>query len=115
METKTMKIGEHTVEVKEYITGKDQREYQGVLYGKMKLSADSLTIGNTVVPKEGNVTPKIDAIPADVLLELDTKMIELLVVSLDGDKQDLINRVDALRAEDYNTLIGELRLFFRSE
>lgn len=96
----------NVIEVFSYITGKDVREYQRALFGSLKLSTGGAEIN-------GVQTPKIDEIPASILLELDSKMIELLVVSVDGVKENVVEKVIELKAEDYNELINELRLFFR--
>lgn len=106
--TKTITTpSKHTVEVYEYATGKDQRAYQAVLYGGLKLKAD----GNMQLGEQ--IAPKIEDIPASILLDVDAKLVEIMVVSLDGDKTDVQARIEKLPADDYNFVVGELRGFFR--
>lgn len=107
-ETKQIKLkGGNVVEIWGYLTGKDLREYQKVFFEKLKLKTDGLQVG------ENAPAPKIEEIPASILVDLDSKMIELMVVSLDSDKTNLMTRIEELRAEEYNALITELRTFFR--
>lgn len=100
---------ERKVEVYEYITAKDQRAYQTVLYGLAKLNMDGGLQPN------GQVVPKIEEIPASILLDLDKMMCETLVVSVDGVKENIFDLISEFKVDDYNYLIGELRGFFRTE
>jgi len=106
--TKIIEVGKHRVEVWDYITGKDLREYQAVMYGALKLKADGIQVGD-------KVTPKVEEIPANLLLELDTKMVKLLVVSVDGNKADVVEQIENLPANEYNLIVGELRGFFLAQ
>lgn len=108
-ETKTLETpSKKVVEVQAYVTGKDQREYQAVLYSALKLKTDGIQLGE-------KVAPSITEIPAGILLELDKKAIELLVVSVDGNKENPFALIEELPAPDYNFIVGELRGFFRTE
>ncbi len=109
-ETKKLQTPNGTeIEVYSFITGKDQREYQGVLYSALKLKAEGLQLGSD------QVAPSITEIPAGILLDLDKKLIELLVVSVNGKKENIFSEIENMPAPDYDFIVGELRGFFRTE
>lgn len=97
------------IEVYAFITGKDQREYQSVLYSALKLKADGLQVGTD------QINPTVSEIPASILLDLDKKLIELLVVSVAGKKENVFAEIENMPAPDYDFIVGELRGFFRTE
>lgn len=112
--TKEVKTkGGHTVVIKSFLTGKEMKEYNGVLYEHLSVKAGKINLGEREVENEfvGNVSD----IPGSVLLALDDKMVELCVMSVDGKEGNVKEDLEALPANDYSEIIATLREFFRPE
>jgi hypothetical protein len=112
-ETKEIKTkGGHIVAVKSFLTGRERKEYDRVLYSKITVKPEGMKIGEDEVPEE--MVGNISEIPGDVLMALEDKMVELLVVSVDGIAENPKDKLENLPADDYGEVIRELRLFFRT-
>ena len=85
-ETKELKTpsGVHTITVKAYLTGVDRRAYRRTI-----LTIASEEKGKTV----------------DGVEEAENAMITQLVLAVDGSKEDIINQVLNMRADDYDFVI----------
>lgn len=98
---------QHKVEVWEYATGHDLREYQRALFSSLKLKPEGLQLGDQ------NPAGTVEAVPADVLVSLDEVAIKRMVVSVDGKKEDAEQAILDMRAEDYTFVVEALRGFFQ--
>ena len=99
--TKEIKVGENTVEIYTYATGREFNQIQSVYMEDAKV--------NIV----GNVT-KIDGFDPNSELKASTKAIELLVVSINGSKENVADQIQDLPYAEFdivmeavNELIGK--------
>jgi len=74
------------VVLKDYITGRDERDIQAVLFSGMK-------IGQT-----------LESIDPSVIAKSQDKAIEIVVVSVNGDTQDVVEKVLLLPREDFHVV-----------
>lgn len=96
-ETKTIETpGKHTVEVKTYLTYGEWREIQGVFLQGIKVGVNET--GDT----------NIDDINASLAFEAQNKLIELLVVSVDGKKEKVLDAVMGMSREDGEFIVREI-------
>ena len=97
-ETKTIitPVGKHKVVVRAWITGREQEEISRPLMECMKMSVKS-------------DTPEIEAQNAvGALEEVKHKKIETVVVSVDGNKEKVLDLVLDMRNTDFNFVIAEV-------
>jgi hypothetical protein len=95
-ETKEIKIGENTLVVKTYITGGEAREIEGVYLEGMQVSVDQ--DGKTIIP----------SVSADLARKAQDKTIEILVVSINGKSENILDSILELRKEEFDKVILEL-------
>lgn len=95
-ETRTIKIGDHSVVIKTYATARETQAVQGVYYA------------HTKVDIQGDTYKVTDFNPA-IKLEVEKEMIRQFVVSLDGKTEgDKVETALDWKSEDYSRLIDEL-------
>lgn len=94
-ETKELKVGEHIVVIKTYCTGREYNAIELVYLTGANVSRE----GAEVVVKGFNPT---------VEQEASQKAIEMLVVSLDGDANDILNRILDLPHPQYLEVVQAL-------
>lgn len=94
-ETKEIKVGEHTVVIKTYCTGREANEIEQVYLAGTKVSM----VGTT---------PTVDGFSPTVEQDANKKAIEVLVVSLDGTNDDLVNRILDLPNTEYVQIVAAL-------
>jgi hypothetical protein len=93
--TKTVKISDgRIVEIYTYITGRESREIQQIFLEGTKIHFDG--IGGTA-PSE---------IDASLAMKAQDKALELLVISLDGEKEKVVDKILDLPKEDYEKVVG---------
>ncbi len=88
--------GNHKVVIKTYATGREFNEIQNCYLKDAKL--------NVI----GGVT-KIEGFSPTSEFEATKKTLELLVVSLDGIAENLVDRILDLRVDDYNEIVEALK------
>ncbi len=97
-------VGKKSIEIKTYITGKEKRELTNVyLSGDIKFNAESQNIGG------------INAAIVDKAQDLALK---LIVVSIDGNAENIVETILNMRAEDYDFIVksvDELQKGFSEE
>jgi len=93
--TKKIKIGEHEVEVKEYITAGEKRRLRDVLLKGAELDFSG-------------GEPKIINFSSNAISEFEDVLIETLVVSVDGSKEKIKERVLEFKAEEFDELMKHL-------
>ena len=85
----------HTIEAKAYLTGRESRELQKAIYEDAEL--------------RGGQGGKMEAtMRASAIFRAQEATIRLLVIAVDGNKENPGEAVDNLRAEDYNSIIAAL-------
>lgn len=81
--------------LKEWITGREAKELRKVFLNAVELSASGTEIKST-------------NIKTSVIEEAENKALEMVVLSLDGDKENLIERLLDLPASDYQFIVAEV-------
>jgi len=89
----TLPISKKEVEIKTYITGRESREIRDVFLKEMKVSG----VGGEV--KEVN---------ASLQSEAENKAIKIIIVSINGDKNDILDKILDLPLRDYNFVMKEI-------
>ena len=96
-ETKTIETpSNQKVEIYTYITGGEHRQISNVFLEGMTFE----------VGEDGK--PKSNAIHADLTSKAQDKTIELLVVSVNGEKEGVLEKVLNLPKVDFDSVVGEL-------
>jgi len=103
IETKNIKtpIDKHDVVLKAWITGRDKRTLRNIFLGGMK-------IGNS-----GQAESKAE--PSKLIEEAEDRAMELIVVSVNGKKEKVIDAILAMKAQDYDFVIAEINKVHREE
>jgi len=94
-ETRKIKIGNHSVELKTYATARETQAIQGVYYANAKIDI------------QGDSYKVTDFNPA-IRLQVEKEMIAQLVVSIDGNAEDLVEKTLDWKADEYSELVAEL-------
>jgi len=95
MERETKEIitpNNHKVVLKTYITGREEREIRNVYLENIDVT------GNGAVKD----------IKADLVGKAENKAIELIVISVDGNKEKVVDLVLDLRKEDCNFIVEQI-------
>ena len=95
--TKEVKTAEHTVIVKTYCTGREFNEIEQVYLTGAKVNM----VGNEV---------HVDGFSPTIEQDANKKAIEILVVSLDGNSEDIVNRVLDLPHNEYLEIVNALSI-----
>ena len=107
-ETKTVKTPHgHEVVIKTYLTGREAEQVQQVLYTDIKMSMGDLASGKT----------EIKEIPAAAIIAQQRKALEVLLVSIDGSTENVLDRFLDLHSEDCDAVKDEVSTItnFRKE
>lgn len=94
-ETKPIEVGAHKLTIKTYLTGREHNELERVYLAGTKAKM----VNNEVV---------LDSFSPTIEEDSQMKAIELLVVDLDGDASDILNRVLDLPKNEYLRIVAEL-------
>lgn len=96
-------IGKHKVVLKEWITGREKREIRKPYLEGMKFSLE-----------EGKA--KTEEIDANALIEKsENKAIETIVVSIDDDKEKILEKILDMRDKDYEFIVDEINKITKGE
>jgi len=94
-ETRIIKTQNHQVEIKTYITAGEKRQLRDVLLKGMKVNM------------EGD-TPRISEFYPDVITEAENRAIEIVVVSIDGSKENILQRLLDFKADEFDQVMEEI-------
>ncbi|KKN17877.1 hypothetical protein LCGC14_0961360 [marine sediment metagenome] len=95
-ETKKIKTPNgHEVEIYTYLNGREQRAIDNILVEAFKIKVE-LTDSETEI--RNKITPELMAKQED-------KTIELMVVSVNGKKENLVDTILDMKSQDYNVAI----------
>jgi len=93
-EKRNLDIGGHSLEIFSYLTGKENRDYQAILMGSIKVDRDQ----------------NIDAsnINSETFFKAQDYLIKTIVVNLDGSGENVGERILELPATISNQIIAEI-------
>ena len=104
-ETTTFKTpGGHEVVLKTYLTAREANQLKAVLYKSINMSMSDLANGTT----------EIKDIPATALLEQEREALKTVIVSLDGNQENVAERLLDLRSDEYDAVIAEVNKVTKS-
>ena len=113
-ETKTFKlpVSGKTVMVKGYMTGYIDQEIQRIVLGANKAhlerEVDSDKAGDEMKAMQGQMKMVMDIDPT-VKLDADKKLIELMVLAIDGNTGDIVTQVLNLPKQDVDFIKAQLK------
>ena len=82
------------VEIKTYLTAKDEFEIERVLYDAAEI--------------KGGVVSELKGSKGEVMINMEKKLMEKAVVSIDGEKENIIENLLDMPAQDYNFVKAEV-------
>jgi hypothetical protein len=97
METKIIEtpVDKIKVELKCWLTGRDRRAIDSIFYGDLEIGI------------KGNA-PEIGGIKGGLYNKAQDKAIEIMVVSVNGNNEDVLNKVLDMKDEDFNFVLAEV-------
>lgn len=96
-------VGKHKVELKTWITGRESMKLNQAMMKHMKVNQDSLK----QIGQESKIEIESVDLP-NLTAELNTASIEIYVVSVDGNKENVLDIVLDMLEEDYNFVLAEI-------
>lgn len=91
--------GGNKVVVKTYLTGGEAEQIEDLFLAQSEIGEDQ----------------KVSFNVKSVVRDANHKLIELMVVSLDGDEKNLLARLLELKADDYRAVVNELNGIYRPQ
>lgn len=85
------------IEIYAYLTGREQRDIDAILINEM-MGEVNMETGK----------PSVNTDLGEAQKKQEDKMIELMVVSIAGGTEDILNKILDMRAEDYKEVIDQL-------
>ena len=82
------------VEIKTYMTARESNALRQEIWGKLNLNI-----------QDGKVA---DTIPGSVLYEQERKTLEIMIVSVNGSTEQILDRIDDLPQDDYQFILAEV-------
>ena len=97
METKTIEtpIGKQKVELKCWLTGRDRRAIDSVFYEDVKIGM----VDNK---------PDVDGFKGSLINKAQDRLLEVIVVSVDGVTEGCLDKVLEMREDDFNFVLKEV-------
>jgi len=92
-QTKILTVGEHQVEVNTFITGRELREIESAMMDKLEM-------------KQKGGEQEISGFRGSMLVDRENAQIKAVVVSIDGTKENIIERVLDLPASEYKQVMA---------
>lgn len=96
--------GGHEVVLKTYLTAREANQLKQVLYKSINMSMTDIASGKT----------EIKDIPATALLEQEREALKTVIVSLDGNQENVVERLLDLRSDEYDAVIAEVNKVTKS-
>ena len=99
-----------TRETKEFVTpvGKNKIVAYSYLTGREKRAISDVFLRSTKFSMDENQKIKTDSVDATLTNKSRDRAISLIVVSVDGVKEDVVNKILDLRNEDYEFVVAEI-------
>lgn len=92
--------GSHTVVLRTYLTGKELRALNEIMYANLKINPS-----DTAEALTGKLS--LGEIPMSFMIPQQQKMLEFLVVSVDGDTTTPLEKLDELPESELNAVLAE--------
>jgi len=93
--TQELTIGDHTFTVKTYATAREAHDIQAVYFAGAKVD---------VVGQE----PRISEFNPNVQWDVQCKMVEVMVLEMDGTKENIVQRAEGMLPEEFEELTSTL-------
>jgi hypothetical protein len=98
-ETKTITTPDgKAVVVNTYLTGRESNQLKEILYAGLKMGMSDISAGIT----------EIKDIPASLLLDQEKKALEMLVVSIDGATDGVVEKLLDMKDTEYQFIVSEI-------
>jgi len=94
-------VGNHKVRIKTWLTGRERRAIRGIIFENVNLSSELLE------GKEEDIKPKYE-LGAEVIQKMQDKAFESIIEEIDGNKEDIVNRVLNMHEKDYDFIVKEI-------
>ena len=94
LETIETPVAKHKVEIKKYLTGRDRRALRAVYLDKSEV-------------KLGKEKPEF-ALSGKIVEEAENKAIEIVVIAIDGNKENILNTILDMRDKDYEFVMQKI-------
>jgi len=96
-ETLTIKtpIGGHEVMLKAWLTGRERRAFTSIFLKDTEITASGQT-------------PQVTGLKGTIIEEAENLAFTTVIVSIDGDKENIIDRVLDMHANDYQTIVEKV-------
>ena len=91
-------VGKQKVVIKTYLTGRERREINAPFLSHAEISADAVA----------GATPSIKGIKGSIIAEVQNITFNLIVVEIDGNKENIADRILDMREEDFNYIVSEI-------
>lgn len=95
-ETREISVGGHVIVLNTYITGRESRAIEQSMYDKLHLS-------------QRNGEQEISGIKGSVIIEREDAQIKAVVVSIDGNSENIVERLLDFASEHYDEVLTEVR------
>jgi hypothetical protein len=89
----------NTVVLRTYLTGKESNELKGLMYADLKINATDATSGKV----------SLADIPAAFMIAQERKAMGFLLVSVNGDSNAPLEKLEALPESEYNAVLAEVQ------
>jgi hypothetical protein len=89
--------GNHTIVLRTYLTGKESRALNEIMYQNLKINPADANSGKL----------SLGEIPMTFMIPQQQQMLEFLVVSVDGDTNAPIAALEELPETEYNAVLAE--------
>ena len=96
------------VALRTYLTGKESNELKAIMYADLKIDATDAASGKVALAD----------IPAGFMIAQEKKLMDFLVVSVNGDTSAPIDKLEDLPEAEYNAVLAEvqkIRVPFKTE
>lgn len=95
--------GGHSFLLKSYLSGREAKQIEAVMYAAVKMDPE-----NVMQLPDGRTKVKINEVSADFVVDQEKKLVELLLVTLDGEAENAIDRLLDLPAAEYEAVKAEV-------
>lgn len=92
-------FGKNKISIKTYLTEKENREIIKIVSGSIQM-------------KDGKLS---DNVETDILIKYQDKLIEIWVVDIDGNSENITEKMLEMRKEDYRQVVNEITALMNAE
>jgi len=95
-ETRVIKVGSHEIVCKSYLTGREVREIENQMLNQLEMN-------------QKNGQPEISGFKASMMRQQEDQYLTSVVVSLDGNAEDILNRLLDLPGPTYKLVVETVK------